>query len=563
MQPYPRSPDLVWPGHLHGTGCLSARALDTGFPTVVWCLCLGPGCGWVWVSVIPPVLAGVSGGCVRVRSVVSSLFCRLGFVVFAVWPGFGPAARLSWFRVWDCVAACALCLHPAVPGSGVRCGRACWGLGFSCAPPLLGGVLGCVCAPVPLPFGLPQLPVGGAVRGCVVGAAPPNSWLGRQGACVFVHAPRLFPAFPGWGVLCGRACCARVSVVPRSSWLGCQGVFLFCQGLSCFGFVASVAGCPCPGRCGPCPPIPSLSGWVAGFFFPVPAWCVSARFGCPFPRGSLLLVWCCRFLLGGPPVPLWGVLSSVPSEWGVWLPLAVLVGGLVPVGRSLAPPPPQFFFWGGVCLFLPLPSLGWRTHWPAFSVVPRVAVGGCVVLGRLPAPWVGWVMYTLGWAPLLAGLGPGSTCPASAPGGFVWLWVRGGWGCPCPVASAVAVSTFRVDRHRCCRARGGFVCGPLCQCVARWCGAFRAVWWLVLVCPSGWSQPCRVVLLCAASRRVVLWRVALCGALLWCVALLRAAVRCAVLPRVVPWWVGGGQPGLCLGAECGSEFGWLVAGGCG
>ena len=36
MQPYPQALDLVWPGHLHGTGCLSARAMDTGFPTVVW-----------------------------------------------------------------------------------------------------------------------------------------------------------------------------------------------------------------------------------------------------------------------------------------------------------------------------------------------------------------------------------------------------------------------------------------------------------------------------------------------------------------------------------------------
>ena len=32
--------------HLHGTGCLSARPMDTGFPTVVWCLCVGPGCVW-------------------------------------------------------------------------------------------------------------------------------------------------------------------------------------------------------------------------------------------------------------------------------------------------------------------------------------------------------------------------------------------------------------------------------------------------------------------------------------------------------------------------------------
>ena len=34
MQPYLRAPGHVWPGHMYGTGCLSARAMDTGFPTV-------------------------------------------------------------------------------------------------------------------------------------------------------------------------------------------------------------------------------------------------------------------------------------------------------------------------------------------------------------------------------------------------------------------------------------------------------------------------------------------------------------------------------------------------
>ena len=84
------------------------------------------------------------------------------------------------------------------------------------------------------------------------------------------------------------------------------------------------------------------------------------------------------------------VLSSVPSGWGVWPPLVVLAGGLVAVGCLRAPPrhPPLFFFSGGACLFLPLPSLGWRTHWPAFSVVFRAAVGGCVLFCRVPAPWV-------------------------------------------------------------------------------------------------------------------------------------------------------------------------------
>ena len=101
MQPYPRSPDLVWPGHLHGTGCLSAWAMDTGFPTVAWRLCFGPGYVWVWVSVTPPALAGVLGGCVWVRFVVSPLFSPLGFAVFAVGLGFRPAPLLSWFGLWD------------------------------------------------------------------------------------------------------------------------------------------------------------------------------------------------------------------------------------------------------------------------------------------------------------------------------------------------------------------------------------------------------------------------------------------------------------------------------
>ena len=73
MQPYPRAPNLAWPGHLHGTGCLSARAVGTGFPTVVRRLCLGPVCGWVWVLLTPPFLAGVLGWCVWARFVVLSL----------------------------------------------------------------------------------------------------------------------------------------------------------------------------------------------------------------------------------------------------------------------------------------------------------------------------------------------------------------------------------------------------------------------------------------------------------------------------------------------------------
>ena len=112
---------------------------------------------------------------------------------------------------------------------------------------------------------------------------------------------------------------------------------------------------------------------------------------------------------------------------GAWPPVVVLAGSLAAVGcfRVFSPSPLLFFGGGGACLVLPLPSLGWRTHWPAFSVVFRAATFSCVLCGRVPAPWVGWALYTVGSAPLLAGLGPGSAGWAAAPGGCLWFWVRG------------------------------------------------------------------------------------------------------------------------------------------
>ena len=227
-------------------------------------------------------------------------------------------------------------------------------------------------------------------------------------------APCLPPAVSGSGVRCGRVCWARVSAVPSPSWLGCRGVF-FALFFLFFFF--------CPVFSGLCPSIPFLTGWAGGslfFFF---------RFGVPFPRGPLFLAWCCRFWVGGPPVPLWGSCLRCLLGGGGWPPLVVLAGSLAAVGcfRAFSPSPLLlFFFWGGgACLFLPLPSLGWRTHWPAFSVVFRAAVSSCVLCGRVPAPWVGWALYTVGSAHLLAGLGPGSAGWAAAPGGCLWFWVRG------------------------------------------------------------------------------------------------------------------------------------------
>ena len=255
MQPYPWSPDLVWPGHLHGTGCLSARAVGTGLPTVVRRLCLGPGCGWVWVSLTPPVLAGVLGGCVWAGFVVLSLFYRL-FVVFVVGLRFRPAYG-------TCVGSCALRLPPC--RFWFRC--AVWacvlGPGLGCAPPFLAGLSGCVfCA------------------------------------------------------------------------------FFFCS-------VVSVAGCPCPGPCGPCPPNPfsfGLGCWL--FFFFVVCVCM---FGCPFFRWAAVPGFVLPFLAGWSPCACLGVLSSVPSGWGVWPPLVVLAGDLEALGcfRAPPPPPPVFCFLGG------------------------------------------------------------------------------------------------------------------------------------------------------------------------------------------------------------------------
>ena len=317
-----------------------------------------------------------------------------------------------------CVLVCPSRVVFCTSWLGVLCGGVWLGLGWCRAAPLLAGALGrvCVCVRAPL---VPRLSwLGFAVWACVLGSgfscAPPFL-VGLLGCvCGRACAP-LAPALPG-GPPVARGC-AGVAVFCFLFFFGrgaCRVLALWCRSLAVLvlGPVVSV------------PPSPSLPGCVV-FFFPSQRGVCPRVLGVPFPRGPLLPAWCCRFWLVGPPVPLWGVLSSVPSGWGVWSPLAVLVGGLVALGRSRAPPPCFFFFSGGLCLFLPLPSLGWRPHWSAFSVVFRVAVGCCILPGRAPAPWVGWVMYTLGSAPLPAGLGSSSAGWAAAPGSFVWPWVRG------------------------------------------------------------------------------------------------------------------------------------------
>ena len=186
------------------------------------CVCLGSGFGCA-----PPLLAGVLGcacwfACSPCTPPLLPGVCGVGV---CAWVRVSAAPRHSWLGCWGaCVLVCALRLHPATPGWGVRSGCVCLGSGFGCAPPLLAGVLECVCACVPVPL------------------VPHHSWLGRAAwLCVLGLGFWLRPATPGCGVRCGCVClgsgfgcappllagvlgclCAGVRAlpVPRHSWLG-------------------------------------------------------------------------------------------------------------------------------------------------------------------------------------------------------------------------------------------------------------------------------------------------------------------------------------------------------
>ena len=338
----------------------------------------------------PPALAGVLGGCVWVPFVVSSLFCRLGYAVSAVALGFRPAPHLSWLGLWDvrgCVRA-----PPAPRRSRFRC--AVWacvlGSGFRLRPATLWGGVGvrvCLCArpawsPAPPGWGCcagvwvwcraPPLLAGASGRVCVC-ARPACSPPFLAGVCcVGVRAglgSRLCPAFLGWVVgVCVRLCVCPAC--PGPSWGAACGagvcrccrfmfffgggrvVFWLC-GVGCWLSRSRVSWSLSPHRLS--------SGLRCWLFFFVPAWCVSVCFGCPFSRWAAAPGLVLPVLARWSPCAPWGILSSVPSGWGVWPPLAVLVGGLMAVGRSRAPPP--VFFWGGdsACSSLCLSWAGART----------------------------------------------------------------------------------------------------------------------------------------------------------------------------------------------------------
>ena len=230
------------------------RNLAMGFWVPLQCVCLGSGFGCA-----PPLLAGVLGCvCAGVGAPLaprhSWLGCApwvcvfgLGFRLHHATPGWGVGVCVCWCGrsactppllagvrvvgvcVWarisaaprhsslGCWAVCALvwalCLHPATPGWGARRGCVCLGSAFGCTPPLLAGVLGCVCAGLGAPL------------------APRHTWLGSAPwVCVFGLGFRLHPATPGWGVgLCVCWCGPSSCTPPLLAWVR---VVCVCVGLA-------------------------------------------------------------------------------------------------------------------------------------------------------------------------------------------------------------------------------------------------------------------------------------------------------------------------------------------
>ena len=198
--------------------------------------------------------------------------------------GFHPAIPGRGVRV--CVFLCALRLYPDIPGSILRRGCVCLGLGFNCAPAFLARLVGCVfwcarsvCTP-PILTGvcgvgvcawaevLAATPFLAWVSGCVCWCARstsiPPDLAGVPGVCVCVcldFGSRA--ASPGWGLgicvfvcpvrlyppilsgVCGAGVCAwaPVSAPPCHSWLGCWGVCVLMCALHFYP--ASPGWCSC------------------------------------------------------------------------------------------------------------------------------------------------------------------------------------------------------------------------------------------------------------------------------------------------------------------------------
>ena len=166
-------------------------------------------------------------------------------------------------------------------------------------------------------------------------------------------------------------------------------------------------------------------------------------------------------------------------------------------------------------------------------------------------------MYTLGSAPLLAGLGPGSAGWAAAPGGCVWLWVRGlGLFVSLPLCGAGfnllgGPPPLLPGARWPCVWPAVLVCGVLVRRLPGCAVAcFGQSFWL------GSVVPCCAALCRVASRRAVAHcTVARCGVVCRGLASCRGgsvevSLGCVVVrsagQSVAGWWLGGAVRCWCL-----------------
>ena len=293
----------VWPPLPGVLGCVCAWcALRLCPATPGWgvrCgrVCLGSGCGCSL-----PLSAGLLRcACLCARSVCTPpLLAGVRGVGVCDWARVSAAPRHSWLGcLGGCVLVCTLRLYPATPGWAVRRGCVCLGSGFGCAPRVLAGVFGWVCACVRAPL------------------VPCHSWLGCAVlVCVLRFGFRLRLATPGWGVGVCVCVCVLAPLVPRHSWHGCA----LSVGVSRLWFLLR----------------PATPGWGVEVFVCV---CVLALL---VPRHSWLrcAVWVCVLALGfrlRPATPGWGVgvcvfvcalrLYPATPGWAVWCGFVCLGSG--------------------------------------------------------------------------------------------------------------------------------------------------------------------------------------------------------------------------------------------
>ena len=395
-----------------------------------------------------------------------------------------PGLRISFGRV-TCMARAA-----SVPGL--------WALGFL----LLACVGGWVRVAVGLWFCFHLPVVAGVLGGCVWARFVVLSLFCRL-FVVFVVGLWCWPAFGTCVVSCA------FPLPPAAVWACVLG-----PGLGCAPpFLAGLSGCVFffffPfffffRLLVVCPPVSFLFGWAAGFFF----FLVSACFGAPSPAGPPFLAWCCRFLLGGPPVPVWGSCLRCPPGGGFGLLLCFwrAVWWLWALfARPPFPRPPFFFLGGG--------GGGGGLAVSPFAF-PRLAL----------ALWL--VCRVVGPSPLLAEVPVCYSPPLLAGFRCRWWWAvpaTPGWG---PLAAVV--------------------CGVWCVAVVCWWGCGWCVVWLVP--RHSWRR-----FLCATPRHS--WLGFAGGGGVWCVVC--GVWRWCVVGVVVGVWCGwslatpGGGPCVLLPATPG------------